>query len=216
MGRCGWSRRGGGAETPHSDARTRACDETAHRRSGLDPARETAEPSHRGRPAPAAAPSTPLLGARSRGSAPHAGGRGPAPGTRQHAERGPGRYPRNTLRLKASRMDEVFGRHTPGKRLPPTLRGNAAYPPLGSGWQGGSCPRHRALCLWDRRLHGSKIATLHHPSRSALGPTDCPTLNGGASLASAADGKGDPWKGSDLARITPHWSNPMKETKPGN
>jgi hypothetical protein len=31
-----------------------------------------------------------------------------------------------------------------------------------------------------------------------------------------ADGKGDPWKGSELARITPHWSNPMKETKPGN
>jgi len=26
----------------------------------------------------------------------------------------------------------------------------------------------------------------------------------------------DPWKSSDLARITPHWSNPMKETKLGN
>jgi len=26
----------------------------------------------------------------------------------------------------------------------------------------------------------------------------------------------DPWRGSELVRITPHWSNPMKETKPGN
>jgi hypothetical protein len=30
------------------------------------------------------------------------------------------------------------------------------------------------------------------------------------------EGFRDPWWGSTMARVTPHWSNPVKEAKPGN
>ena len=29
-------------------------------------------------------------------------------------------------------------------------------------------------------------------------------------------GFNDPWKGSEMARVTPHWAMPMRETKPRN
>ena len=34
--------------------------------------------------------------------------------------------------------------------------------------------------------------------------------------AAPAERSRDPWRGSNAPRISPHWSNPMKEAEPGN